>query len=51
MSGLMLKRIQLKKKKSIITVSANGWGNLDRLDYVITTKDSTKIITKLEIKL
>jgi hypothetical protein len=43
MSGLMLKRIQLKiKKKSIITVSANGWGNLDRLDYVITTKDSTK---------
>jgi hypothetical protein len=42
MSGLMLKTDTTKNKKSIITVSANGWGNLDRLDYVITTKDSTK---------
>ena len=34
-----------KNKKTTIKVTANGWGNLNKLDYVINTKDSTKIVT------
>jgi cellobiose-specific phosphotransferase system component IIB len=34
-----------KNKKTIINIKANGWGNLTKLDYIINTKDTTKIIT------
>lgn len=35
-----------KNKKTIIKITATGWGNISKLDYIINTKDSLVYITK-----
>ncbi len=34
-----------KDNKTSINIKASGWGNLDKLDYIINTKDTTKVVT------